>query len=560
MIIRIYIDDIEVEGVSPSAFKLTINNADPIKFTERTSSFSASVKVPRTESNDRIFKRERAPWLFTRKKPYSCKVSFDGMKAPIGSGSFKVTVTASEDGYSLSFIENAVKFSTVSPAIYHDIRPRFDNSSSTFGFVSLTTELQRLYRNVVMPVMDPSQVTELLYTAEIKPVEPDRLVNLAFRFVPYKAFDGASKAIYTGHPSMVIDNSSLATGLVNCVGSHVTMTISQGSYIIKPPTYTEASAKFKILPAEGTFTFDVRSVMPDGNIKYEAGHNINVGFTIPAGLQDSVYILNTDSIFIQEDLPVLAASNIVGTFTSISAPTRIVSYLGECGFSSGTDIVEAICKTFCWTYDFEESTGTVTMRHVIAPDAITDKDSPNRIAWKGAVKNVKTSKDISGLGRTMQYKVGELEYRFAAYQGSVEAVTDAAVSSLPVTKNFVRPRADLYVVDNMGVQSSDFFRNPTKYGKMLTDYYKLFAKGYELEVEAEATYFDIASFKPSACYRFAGLNDWYYIRSIKNWNPENNTATFNLIALDLIGAITETLPIPSDPIIRVTPLGNVTIT
>ena len=59
-----------VEGISPTSVKLTINNADPIKFSDRTVAYSASISVPRSEANDRIFKEMRTPWLYTKSKLY----------------------------------------------------------------------------------------------------------------------------------------------------------------------------------------------------------------------------------------------------------------------------------------------------------------------------------------------------------------------------------------------------------------------------------------------------------------------------------------------------------
>ena len=73
--VSISINGINVEGVSPSSVKLTINNSDPLKFTDRTVAYSASVSVPRTEVNDRIFKEMRTPWLFVKQKNV-CGTSF----------------------------------------------------------------------------------------------------------------------------------------------------------------------------------------------------------------------------------------------------------------------------------------------------------------------------------------------------------------------------------------------------------------------------------------------------------------------------------------------------
>lgn len=561
MKLRIYIDDIELEGVSPSAFKLNINNADPLKFSERSSSYSASVDVPRTEVNDRAFRREREPWLFKRTKPYKCKLSFDGMAAPVGEGRFKVTCTADKDSYKLNFIEEAVKFSTVAPVITREILPRRVNTAMGIGYVSIVDMLNRQYRSVSMPAIDSFDNSELLYIADLRDVSVDNLINVTFKFVPYKAYDGIDKAMYYGN-SFAMDNAALATGLKYCQGSTLTMVIAKGSFIMKPPTYTASSASFKAVPGNSVFSFTKRSVTPDGNIRYEAENDIKVTVSSPYGVDpdNSVYIENTDSVFIAEELPIDSAVNISATFTIISQPTTIHRYVDNMGYSSATEIVESLCKAFNWTYEFDYKTGAVTMREVIAPDALTNADSTYRRVWPGEVRSVKSVKDVSGIGRSMLYKVGDLEYRFSAYPGAADAVAEASESSIPLSNSQVRPFAGAYIVNSAYVSRSDFFKNPTKYSKTLTDYYRLFGKGYEMEVEADATYFDVANFVPNACYRFAGLNDWYYIRGIKNWNPEANTATFTLVALDIEGYNTEFLPIPGDPIITSTSLGLVTIT
>lgn len=559
MKLRIYIDDIELEGVSPSAFKLNITNADPLKYSERSSSYSASVDVPRTEVNDRVFRREREPWLFKRTKPYKCKLSFDGMTAPVGEGRFKVTCTADKDSYKLNFIEEAVKFSTVAPIICHNIKPRRLNLPMNIGYVNIVSELNWLYPSVAMP--DVFGYEELLYIADLTEVNVGNLVGVDFKFIPYKAYDGIDKGMYLDYKSLVMDNANLSTAAKYCEGSVFTMKIAKGSYIIKPPTYTGSSATFQVKPGNSVFSFSTRSVMPDGNLRFEAGEDISVTASSPYNTQgvDSIYLLCTDSVYVQEEIPVQSAINISASFTIVSEPTTVRKYIGDCGFGSGTEIVESLCKAFNWTYEFDYKTGKVTMREVIAPDAITNDDSTYRRVWPGEVRSVKSVKDVAGIGRTMQYKVGDLEYRFAAYAGAVDAVAEASESSIPLTNGSSRPFARMCLVNDAYISRSDFFSNPTKYSKTLTDYYRLFGKGYEMEVEADASYFDVANFVPNACYRFAGLNEWYYIRSIKNWNPEANTATFTLVALDIEGYNTELLPIPDDPIITSTPLGVVTI-
>ena len=108
-----------IDGVTPNSVKLTINNPDPLKFTEQTVSYSGTINVPRSEVNDRVFRSERFPGAFTRTSPYRAELYFGGFNIPFGSGFFRVRVTADEDGYSLELVETISKLSTVrSPISY----------------------------------------------------------------------------------------------------------------------------------------------------------------------------------------------------------------------------------------------------------------------------------------------------------------------------------------------------------------------------------------------------------------------------------------------------------
>ena len=66
MDVHIRIDGTLLEGINAGAVKLNISNPDPLKFSDPTVSYSGSITVPRTLSNDRVFKSERFPHLYTR--------------------------------------------------------------------------------------------------------------------------------------------------------------------------------------------------------------------------------------------------------------------------------------------------------------------------------------------------------------------------------------------------------------------------------------------------------------------------------------------------------------
>ena len=67
---NIRINGVLLDGVSAGSVKLNINNPDPFTFSDPTVSYTASIEVPRSDINDRVFRADRFPWLFDRTTPY----------------------------------------------------------------------------------------------------------------------------------------------------------------------------------------------------------------------------------------------------------------------------------------------------------------------------------------------------------------------------------------------------------------------------------------------------------------------------------------------------------
>ena len=79
MDLTIRIDGVVIDGVTPNSVKLTINNPDPLKFTEQTVSYSGTINVPRSEVNDRVFRSERFPGGVHKDIPVPCRIVFRGL-------------------------------------------------------------------------------------------------------------------------------------------------------------------------------------------------------------------------------------------------------------------------------------------------------------------------------------------------------------------------------------------------------------------------------------------------------------------------------------------------
>ena len=127
MEISIRINGLMVEGIKPSTVKLTINNVDPFTIGERTNAYSATIKVPRTHTNDVIFASERFPMFYVKKNVYIAYVYFGGLASPFTDGQFVAQVKAEKDGYSISLVQNTVNPSNTSlPVSTKSIREGYE--------------------------------------------------------------------------------------------------------------------------------------------------------------------------------------------------------------------------------------------------------------------------------------------------------------------------------------------------------------------------------------------------------------------------------------------------
>ena len=79
----------------------------------------------------------------------------------------------------------------------------------------------------------------------------------------------------------------------------------------------------------------------------------------------------------------------------------------------------------------------------------------------------------------------------------------------------------------------EYMRHPKGYTKYLNDYFLPFQNSYQVTVDANLSYFDIANFKDDALYRFANLGGSFYLRKIENWDASTGECKLTLISVDL---------------------------
>ena len=120
-IVQLRINGNCVEGLSGSSVKLTVNNISPVTMTGDSVAFSATIKVPRSANNDRIFKNLQQG--FHECVFYDCKLfvhsrPFQYMGYDV---EFYAKVAYNGGNYNISLVENTRKWSDEGIRLQHPL-------------------------------------------------------------------------------------------------------------------------------------------------------------------------------------------------------------------------------------------------------------------------------------------------------------------------------------------------------------------------------------------------------------------------------------------------------
>lgn len=522
-----------IDGVSANSVKLTINNPDPLKFTEQTVSYSGTINIPRSEVNDRVFRSERFPGKFIRTAPYRAELYFGGFNIPFGSGLFRVRVTADEDGYSLELIENISKLSTLRAPVV--AIPKLETPA--YQFSTYEDSLNYAYPNpVVMPNLYASNGTtpvELAYVADRETKTAGDYKDAESQLVFKGAHDGLRGSVYAAN-YMIAENNDVATCFTYMVGSTFDLEFTSDSFVILPPS---APATVYLRSNGGTFAlpFARGTVRPDGNYPYypvnpgstsciitpRPARDLNFGFTTSSS--SMVY-----SVMPVTSVPTTEAYYISFRIRAVGSPTYAWDLVSTMGLSTPFDIVQAFCKAFCWTYEFQSEPFLLKLKPFVNPST----SSTYRINWTEKIDptSVKVS-EAEGAARTYAVKVGELTQTVCGYGGAISTQEAAGESNFPVNPGTPRPYASMIRASGTSWIPDNYFNRASGYRATIAGHYNRFSPGWQVTAKMNLSYFDIQKMKSDALYFVGELNHWFYLRTISNWDISTGNANVTLIAV-----------------------------
>lgn len=522
-----------IDGVSANSVKLTINNPDPLKFTEQTVSYSGTINIPRSEVNDRVFRSERFPGKFIRTAPYRAKLYFGGFNIPFGSGLFRVRVTADEDGYSLELIENISKLSTVRAPVV--AIPKMETPA--YQFSTYIDSLNYAYPNsVVIPKIYAANGSTPLFMSYIA----DRVTKTAgdykdteSQLVFKGAHDGLDGSVYAAN-YMIAENNEVATCFTYMTGSEFGLRFTDDSFIVLPPS---APDTVYLRSNGGTFALPFKrgAVSPDGNYKYSPvspgstpclvtprpTHDLNFGFTTSASSKaysrtPITTVPNTEAYFISFKI------------NSVTAPTYAWDLVETMGIDTPFEIVQAFCKAFCWTYEFRSNPFALTLKPFISPSTT----STYRVDWTGKIdqSSIKVA-EAAGAARTYAVQVGSIKQAVGGYGGAISTQETVGESAFPVNPGVRRPYATMIRLASSYYVPDNYFSRESGYHATIAGHYDRFSPGWQVTAKMNLSYFDIQKMMSDALYFVGELNHWFYLRTLSNWDPSTGDANVTLIAV-----------------------------
>lgn len=522
-----------IDGVSANSVKLTINNPDPLKFTEQTVSYSGTINVPRSEVNDRVFRSERFPGKFIRTSPYRAELYFGGFSIPFGSGLFRVRVTADEDGYSLELIENISKLSTLRAPVVNI--PTFETQA--YQFSTYEDSLNYAYPTpVIMPnlyAFNGTTPVQLAYVADRETRTAGYYKDAESQLVFKGAHDGLDGSVYAAN-YMIAEDNDVATCFTYMVGSTFSLEFTSDSFIVLPPS---APATVYLRSNGGTFAlaFARGAARPDGNYKYSP---VNPGSTscviIPRPARDLDFgFTSSSSSKAYSSTPVTSVPTTEAYYISfrikaVGSPAYAWNLVPTMGLDTPFDIVQAFCKAFCWTYEFRSSPFLLMLKPFVNPST----SSAYRQNWTGKIdtSTVKVS-EAAGAARTYAVKVGELTQTVGGYGGAISTQETAGESSFPVNPGAPRPYAAMIRASGSGWLPDNYFNRASGYRATIAGHYDRFSPGWQVTAKMNLSYFDIQEMKSDALYFIGELNHWFYLRTLSDWDPSTGNANVTLIAV-----------------------------
>lgn len=532
MDVSIRIDGVLLDGIAEKSVKLNINNPDPFTLSDPTVSYTASIEVPRSENNDRVFRADRWPWLYNRTQSYVADLIFGGMAAPRGLTAYRAQVVVNENSYTVTLVESFTKLADIQAPV---IAKPYDENALLYWTNNYDSALAYAYNsNIRHPALFNFRDVRVYpaYVAEKKETLASSIIDSASQCVYRTSHNYLLGARYPSRDMIILDGAT-ACALERMTGSSFTLSFTQDCFVWLPassaPTVYLGSNR-----SSGSIAM-TRDTSVVNNANYK--HKIAAGSSLviqPVANNSTLFHIRTTTapastkLTPATNMPTGEGYYFSFEITAVGAEAYSKQLAPDTGFTSAFDLVQAYCKAFFWTYNFIPNPFNITLLPLVNSSTI----DVYRQNWTGKIdmSSVKIS-EPERLARTYRCVAGDAS---CITGGSVRAMRtqgQGIESSLPI--GFGQPPfATMVHLTSGSPYKNSFFLSASGYRAMADAHYERFAPGWQVTAKMRLSYFDIKYMVSDGLYYLDEMHSWFYLRSIQNWNPGDSTATVTLIAVN----------------------------
>jgi hypothetical protein len=575
-IVQLRINGNYVEGLSGSSVKLTVNNISPVTMTGDSVAFSATIKVPRSANNDRVFKNLQQGFhecVFYDCKLFVRSLPFQYMGYDV---EFYAKVTYNGGNYNISLVENTERWSDEEIRLQH---PLVQVEQMFAGWLNATrvVNLEKVINDHVtwkegtFPKLTPknnegASIPEPIDAARLKPT------IMIFR-------------------SSIVWDNDVASGNMTLVPKEYTK--GRGGYIYPSIAQVVISDTMKALYAT-LFGQAPNGQNPGFNLRSGVGRDIRMiveytGATIPdplpelhivgestnltggklyprSRLTDRIWLYGSslnDVVFVTptKDKYMIVKGLIGGSkvscfkFPDGYAPEELIDLgdgaaevLSAYSPASGTvvtgtgfpysdvrKLIDDLCTAFHWRKQWRNN--TLSIEPIININ-IRDKTG-NRHQfledWSSKFISVDTIETPDEFADQLVTQVGDVKYSYSTGPGTLTPVKDAYKSGLPFAYNFMAfPKVALTSKFTTGGTATYVTALEDIYRSYIKRHFKLFAPRMLIKIKARLDYNDVINLKLDRAYYFSQLGGWFYLKSLGEYDVTKGDCKLSLYKLDLM--------------------------
>lgn len=575
-IVQLKINGNYVEGLTGSSVKLTVNNISPVTMTGDSVAFSATIRVPRSANNDRIFKNLQQG--FHECVFYDCKLSvhsrpFQYMGYDV---EFYAKVSYNGGNYNISLVENTKKWSDENIRLQH---PLVQVQQTLAGWQGDTwvVDLEKVindhitWKEGAFPKLTPKHnegaaIPEPIEAALLKPtimIPRSPIVWGAdvaagnMTLVPKEYTKGRGGYIYPSIAQVVISD---------------TMQALNATLFGKAPGGKDPG--FNLRSGEGR---DIRMIveytgaklpdpLPELHIVAEST-NLTEGKLYPRSkLTDRIWLYGSkinDVVFVTptKDKYMILKGLIGGSkvscfkFPDGYAPEELID-MGDgaaelvsdyrpitWSIASGTGfpyqdvrkLVDDLCTAFHWRKQWRNN--TLSIEPIININ-IRDKTQFRHQFledWSSKFISVDTIETSDEFGDQLVTQVGDVKYSYSIGPGTLTPVKDAYKSGLPFAHNFMAfPKVALTSKFTKGGTATHVTALEDVYRSYIKRHFKLFAPRMQVKIKARLDYTDVTNLELDRAYYFSQLGGWFYLKSLGDYDVAKGDCKLSLYKMDLM--------------------------